>query len=230
MTAQPFTKHPLLMKRSKTAPITGLRASAETMAALLTKSTRRLTASGMAIGQPSLASFDREAVFEAVKPGSLAAIFAMKAFDARMVVIMDRSIVFALTEALLGSDGAEPHFEAERAFSKIEQRIARPMLNHVGMALENALSPALPGAIIFEKIETVHGIRRHWQPAPNGRRHDDRGVADGSNRSACDRHSRDGSLKDRARIGPRLRKSARMCTIRSGRKGSARKYAVLKSE
>jgi flagellar motor switch protein FliM len=72
-------------------------------------------------------------------------------WNSRVMVCADRGAVFAIVEALLGSDGSEPPFSDPRPHSKIEVRLVRLLFESVGRALEQAFEPI--AATAFEAGE-----------------------------------------------------------------------------
>ena len=61
-------------------------------------------------------------------------------WDARLLVGADRAAVFTLIEMLLGGDGSQPAYTAERPFSKLETKVMGTFFHRVAQALSAAFA------------------------------------------------------------------------------------------
>jgi len=66
-------------------------------------------------------------------------LYAQK-WDARLLIGADRAAVFMLVEMLLGGTGSDQAYSAERAFTKVEAKIAGSFFNRVAQALSAAFA------------------------------------------------------------------------------------------
>jgi flagellar motor switch protein FliM len=76
-------------------------------------------------------------------------LFAPK-WDARLIVGADRAAVFTLIEILLGGDGSQPPYSAERPFSKLEIKIAGTFFHRVAQALSLSFAPIADTPFVVE--------------------------------------------------------------------------------
>jgi flagellar motor switch protein FliM len=78
-----------------------------------------------------LAKYDGNSVF---------AILYASRWSARLAACVDKRAVFAIVDMMLGSDGTQPPYDADRPISRIEMRIAEAFLGRLAKALEGALA------------------------------------------------------------------------------------------
>ncbi len=57
-------------------------------------------------------------------------------WNARLLVCADRDAVFAIVEAMLGGDGSQPPYDADRPLSRIETAIVGTVFERVAKALD----------------------------------------------------------------------------------------------
>jgi flagellar motor switch protein FliM len=62
-------------------------------------------------------------------------------WDARLLAATDRALVFMLIEMLLGGDGSQPAYMAERPFSKLETKVVGAFFHRMVQALAAAFAP-----------------------------------------------------------------------------------------
>lgn len=74
-----------------------------------------------------LAKYDGNGVF---------GILHASRWNARIAACVDRRAVFAIVDMMLGSDGSQPPYDADRPLSRIEMRIADAFLERLAKALE----------------------------------------------------------------------------------------------
>ena len=84
----------------------------------------------------------------------VAGIFYSPVWDARILIGLDHSFIFNLTEALLGGDGSEPPYMEERPVSNIEIRLAQTTFDYAAKALQTAFAPISETTFKFERAET----------------------------------------------------------------------------
>jgi flagellar motor switch protein FliM len=78
-----------------------------------------------------LAKYDGKSVF---------GVLHASRWSARLAACLDRPAVFAIVDMMLGSDGSQPPYDADRPFSRIEMRIAEAFLARLAKALEAGLA------------------------------------------------------------------------------------------
>jgi flagellar motor switch protein FliM len=71
---------------------------------------------------------------------SVVGVLHASRWSARLLVNADRDAVFTIVEAMLGGDGSQPAYSIERAFSRIELRLAEAFFQRIAKALEGALT------------------------------------------------------------------------------------------
>lgn len=71
---------------------------------------------------------------------SVVGVLHASRWSARLLVNADQDAVFTIVEAMLGGDGSQPAYRIERAFSRIEVRLAEAFFQRIAKALESALS------------------------------------------------------------------------------------------
>ncbi len=71
---------------------------------------------------------------------SVVGVLHASRWSARLLVNADRDAVFTIVEAMMGGDGSQPVYRIERAFSRIEVRLAEAFFQRFAKALESALT------------------------------------------------------------------------------------------
>lgn len=74
-------------------------------------------------------------------------------WSARVLAIADKGAVFAIVEAMLGGDGSQPAFAANRQLSRIERRIAATLFERVARALETGFGGVADTSFAVEATE-----------------------------------------------------------------------------
>jgi flagellar motor switch protein FliM len=85
---------------------------------------------------------------------SIAAIYYARAWDAQVLVGLDRRFIFSLIDAAYGGDGSTQPFETDRPFTPLEIRLARSVFNIVTPSFEELLQPITPVTFDLEKVES----------------------------------------------------------------------------
>ncbi|MDX2266241.1 MAG: hypothetical protein NW215_14870 [Hyphomicrobiales bacterium] len=85
---------------------------------------------------------------------SIAVIFHVRAWSARVLIGLDRRFVYTLMEALFGGDMSEPPYVAVRPFTVLEARVARQIAEEAARALEAAFAPVSEMTMEVERVET----------------------------------------------------------------------------
>ena len=86
---------------------------------------------------------------------SVAVIFYCREWDARVVIGLERRLVFAITEAMFGGEGTEAPFEATRPFTALEMRIGKAVSEFAAKALEKAFAAIHEISLEPERTETA---------------------------------------------------------------------------
>ncbi len=86
---------------------------------------------------------------------SVAGIFYCREWDARIVIGLERRLVFAIMEAMFGGEGTEPPFESTRPFSSLETRIGKAVCEFAAKSLEKAFSGISEITLDPERFETA---------------------------------------------------------------------------
>jgi flagellar motor switch protein FliM len=86
---------------------------------------------------------------------SIAGIFYCREWDARIVIGLERRLVFAIMEAMFGGEGTEPPFEATRPFTSLETRIGKAVCEFAAKSLEKAFSNVAEITLEPERFETA---------------------------------------------------------------------------
>jgi flagellar motor switch protein FliM len=86
---------------------------------------------------------------------SIAVIFYCREWDARIVIGLERRLMFAITEAMFGGEGTEAPFEATRPFTALEMRIGKVVSEFAAKALEKAFSIIHEISLEPERTETA---------------------------------------------------------------------------
>ena len=91
---------------------------------------------------------------EAAEGKAVATVFQSPAWEARVLVTLERPCLYAMLEAMLGADGTEPPVEEERPFTNLEKRLARLIAEHVAQVLGRAFSTVSHTTFEYERTET----------------------------------------------------------------------------
>jgi flagellar motor switch protein FliM len=85
---------------------------------------------------------------------SIVAVFHAPDWDQRILIGLDRALIFTVVEVLLGGDGTEPPFFDSRDFSQIEMGFAHFMFDQAAAILNEAFAPVVRCSFGFEHAET----------------------------------------------------------------------------
>jgi len=85
---------------------------------------------------------------------SVGAIYYARAWDAQILIGLDRRFLFSLIDAAFGGDGTTVPFEANRPFTGLETRVAKSVFSIVIPAFEDLLEPIAPVSFELEKVES----------------------------------------------------------------------------
>jgi flagellar motor switch protein FliM len=86
---------------------------------------------------------------------SIAVIFYCREWDSRIVIGLERRLVFTIIEAMFGGEGTEPPFEGTRPFTALETRIGKAVCDFAAKALESAFSSIYEITLEEERTETA---------------------------------------------------------------------------
>ncbi len=86
---------------------------------------------------------------------SIAVVFYCREWDSRLVIGLERRLVFAIEEAMFGGEGTEPPLETTRPFTILEMRIGRVVCEFAATALEKAFSSICEISLEPERTETA---------------------------------------------------------------------------
>ncbi len=86
---------------------------------------------------------------------SVAVIFYCREWDARVVLGLERRLIFAIAEAMFGGDGTELPFDSTRAFTALETRIGKLVCEFAAKALEDAFGTVCEISLVPERTETT---------------------------------------------------------------------------
>ncbi len=84
---------------------------------------------------------------------SISAIFYCREWDARILVGIERRLLFATIEAMFGADGSDLPFDATRPFTNLEVRIGRIVCEFAATAFADAFAPVSELSLSFERTE-----------------------------------------------------------------------------
>ena len=93
---------------------------------------------------------------------SVAVVFYCREWDTRIVVGLERRLIFAIVEAMFGGEGTDQPFIATRPFTALEARIGRVVCEFAAKSLEKSFAGIcenLPGAGEDRNILGVHHAR-----------------------------------------------------------------------
>ncbi|MFZ1110674.1 MAG: FliM/FliN family flagellar motor switch protein [Rhodomicrobium sp.] len=86
---------------------------------------------------------------------SISAIFYCREWDARILVGIERRLLFATIEAMFGADGSDLPFDATRPFTNLEVRIGRIVCEFAATAFADAFAPVSELSLSFERTESA---------------------------------------------------------------------------
>jgi flagellar motor switch protein FliM len=101
-----------------------------------------------------VASGDSWDLLEA-RADSIAVIFYCREWDARILLGLERRLVFAIIEAMFGGDGSELPFDGTRPFTALETRIGRLVCEFAAKALEASFGKICEISLAYERTETA---------------------------------------------------------------------------
>jgi flagellar motor switch protein FliM len=101
-----------------------------------------------------VASGDSWDLLEA-RADSVAVIFYCREWDARIVLGLERRLVFAIIEAMFGGDGSDLPFDGTRPFTALETRVGRLVCEFAAKALEAAFGKVCEISLVYERTETA---------------------------------------------------------------------------
>jgi flagellar motor switch protein FliM len=93
-------------------------------------------------------------ILEAVSD-SIAGIFYCREWDARIVIGLERRLVFAIMEVMFGGEGTEPPFESTRPFTSLETRIGKVVCEFAAKSLAKSFSGICEMTLEPERFETA---------------------------------------------------------------------------
>jgi flagellar motor switch protein FliM len=86
---------------------------------------------------------------------SVSAVFYCREWDARLLIGLERRLLFAIVEAMYGGDGSELPFDQTRPFTSLETRIGRVVCEFAAKAFVTCFAQVSELTIEFERIETA---------------------------------------------------------------------------
>ena len=86
---------------------------------------------------------------------SVAVIFYCREWDARLLIGLERRLIFAIEEAMFGGDGSEQPFDSTRPYTALETRIGRLVCEFAAQALETAFGKVCEISLVYERTETA---------------------------------------------------------------------------
>ncbi len=101
-----------------------------------------------------VASGDSWDLLEA-RADSVAVIFYCREWDARILLGLERRLVFSVIEAMFGGDGSELPFDGTRPFTALETRIGRLVCEFAAKALEASFGKVCEISLAYERTETA---------------------------------------------------------------------------
>ena len=75
-------------------------------------------------------------LFDAEPGASIVELLHAPEWDSHLLLRLDRDLVFAYIDMVLGGDGSQPAFGEDRPLSRIEMRVGRTLIARIGKALE----------------------------------------------------------------------------------------------
>ena len=155
--------HPLLMRGQNGSSVQFLKPLFESVAAALLTNTRKLTATPLTFTLAAIEEEKPSDFLAARQDKSIAALFDVTGTGDAIAVLVEKPLVFALVEAVLGGDGLEQPFLTSRPLSKIERGMARLIAEHVGQAMQMAFSELLPLDLQFDRLEADFEFIDLWR-------------------------------------------------------------------
>ena len=101
-----------------------------------------------------VASGDSWDLLEA-RADSVAVIFYCREWDARILLGLERRLVFSVIEAMFGGDGSELPFDGTRPFTALETRVGRLVCEFAAKALEASFGRVCEISLAYERTETA---------------------------------------------------------------------------
>jgi flagellar motor switch protein FliM len=86
---------------------------------------------------------------------SIAVIFYCREWDARILLGVERRLIFAILEAMFGGDGTELPFDGTRPFTALETRVGRLVCEFAAKALQTAFGTICEISFVPERTETA---------------------------------------------------------------------------
>jgi flagellar motor switch protein FliM len=86
---------------------------------------------------------------------SVAVVFYCREWDARILIGLERRLVFAILEAMYGGDGTEPPFEGTRPYTSLETRIGKIVCDFAAKTFVDACAQVSELTLEAERTETA---------------------------------------------------------------------------
>jgi flagellar motor switch protein FliM len=84
---------------------------------------------------------------------SVVGVLHAAGWNARLVATADQDAVFSLLEAMLGSDGTQPAYKADRPFTRVEKAVAGVFFRRLAAMMEAAFANAADTTFAVESVE-----------------------------------------------------------------------------
>jgi flagellar motor switch protein FliM len=134
---------------SRVDQLPGLRAALERAAATCTEQWRGATEPPPELALGPIETGSAEDVLAGHEDASVVAVLNAAQWGAKLLISADRAAVFAIIEMSLGGEGGQAPYAADRAFSKIEQRVAGTFFAQLATHLEQAFAPIAKSAFVL---------------------------------------------------------------------------------
>jgi flagellar motor switch protein FliM len=118
-----------------------LRQALEQMGSACIEELRRIAAMPFRLTLEGVEAGTFEGLLGSGGVGEAIAMLEASAWEAQLFVCADRTAVFAIVEAMLGGDGSQPPFTAERALSGLEADLAGVFFGAVAKGLAASFAP-----------------------------------------------------------------------------------------
>ncbi len=141
----PFSAAPNFLERM---PM--LRVLLERMAGACAESLRGASALPVQVALQGLESGAAGDLLAPLEGSGVTAVMHAPKWESRLVACADRAAVFALVEMLLGGDGSQPPYTAERAVTKLETKVMGAFFHRVAQALSGAFAPVGATPVMVE--------------------------------------------------------------------------------
>ena len=92
-------------------------------------------------------------ILDSYETRAVANVYHANEWESRLLLGLDRSFVFTLTEILFGGDGSEPAFDTDRAFTNIEMKVAQRAFDLAISSLQAAFAPVANLTFMYERTE-----------------------------------------------------------------------------